>query len=248
VRTIGVVMAMRAEAEPLLEALGAVEVAPPAGGDGLPQQWHVATRGGVDVVFVVNGVDPQHGVDSIATQPTVLSTFLLCRSWPVDLVMSVGVAGAWARSGGAVGDVYVSRDRFVYHDRRIDIAGFTPYGVGSFAALPASRLARELGFKEGIVTTGNSLDETDVDRRLIEASGACVKDMEAAAVADIARLHGVPVLALKAITDLVDVQLPTPEQFFANFTLATSRLRDGLLRVIDWCADRDVAELGGIEP
>jgi 5'-methylthioadenosine nucleosidase len=247
VRTIGVVLAMRAEAAPLLDALGAIEVDAPAGGDGLPQRWHVATRGRVDLVFVVNGVDPHHGVDSIATQPTVLSTYLLCRNWPVELVMSVGVAGAWASRGGAVGDVYVSRDRFVYHDRRIDIAGFPPYGVGSFAAVPASRLARELGLKEGIVTTGNSLDETDADRRLIDASGASVKDMEAAAVADVARLHGVPVLALKAITDLVDEEVPTVEQFLANFALATARLRDAMLGVVDWCAERRIAELGDTE-
>jgi nucleoside phosphorylase len=143
--------------------------------------------------------------------------------------------------------VYVSRDRFVYHDRRIDLPGFREYGLGEFPAVDASRLAHELDLEQGIVTTSNSLDENDDDRRLIAASGACVKDMEAAAVADVGRLLGVPVMAVKAITDLVDSHVATGEQFLANLELAIARLRDALVRVIDWCAVREVADLGGFK-
>jgi hypothetical protein len=56
-----------------------------------------------------------------------------------------------------------------------------------------------------------------------------------------------PRVALKAITDLVDGGGPTAEQFFANFALATARLRDAMLGVVDWCAERRVAELGDME-
>jgi nucleoside phosphorylase len=244
VKTIGVVMAMRAEARPVLDALGAVAAAPPPGAEPLPQRWFRARRRGVEVVVVVNGVDPHHAVDSIATQPAALSTFLLCREWSPDLVVTAGAAGGWARCGGEVGDVYLSRDRFVYHDRRIELPGFAEYGVGSYPAVPASRLARELGLKQGVVTTSNSLDESDDDRRLIAASGASVKDMEGAAVADVARLMGVPVLAVKAITDLVDSHIATLDQFMANLALATARLRDALLGVVDWCAERSVGDMG----
>ncbi|HEX7095304.1 MAG TPA: hypothetical protein VF183_05440 [Acidimicrobiales bacterium] len=242
--TIAIVMAMRAEAQPVLEALGAVpddSVKAPA----LPARWYVARRRGADVLVALNGVDPQHGVDAIATQPAALTAYATCAHRPVDLLISAGTAGGWSRCGASVGVVYVSRDRFVYHDRRVAIAGFDAYGVGSFPAVDASRLARELGFSTGVVTTGNSLDETEDDRRMIAASGACVKDMEAAAVADVARLFDVPVMAVKAITDLVDHHVATPEQFLANLALATERLRDALLAVIDWCAPRTVGDLGG---
>jgi adenosylhomocysteine nucleosidase/5'-methylthioadenosine nucleosidase len=245
VRTIGLVMAMRAEAQPVLDALGAKPVASPPGAEQLPQRWYVAQRSGVEIVIAVNGVDPHFGVDSIATQPAVLTTFTTCRHWPIDLLESAGAAGGWARCGAAVGDVYVSRDRFVYHDRRIDLPGFREYGLGEFPAVDASRLAHELGLEQGIVTTSNSLDENEDDRRLIAASGACVKDMEAAAVADVGRLLGVPVMAVKSITDLVDSHVATGEQFLANLELAIARLRDALVRVVDWCADREVIDLGG---
>ena len=45
-------------------------------------------------------------------------------------------------------------------------------------------------------------------------------------------------MAVKAITDLVDSHVATVEQFLANLDVATARLRDALLAVIDWCAPR----------
>lgn len=241
---IAIVMAMRAEAQPIIDALGAA-IDETMGDCVLPARWYVAGRAGVEVVIAVNGEDPHHGVDAIATVPGALTTYETCRRRPIDLLISAGTAGGWSRCGAEVGDVYISRDRFVYHDRRVDLPGFDVYGVGSFPAVDASRLAAELGFATGVVTTGNALDETDDDRRMIAATGACVKDMEAAAVADVARLFGVPVMAVKAITDLVDHHVATAEQFSANLALATERLRDALLAVIDWCGPRTVRDLGG---
>lgn len=238
-------MAMRAESQPVIDALDAKACEPDAT-EVLPARWYGATRSGLEVVVAVNGVDPQHRVDAIATQPAALTTYATCRRWPVDLVITAGVAGGWARCGAAVGDVYVSRDRFVFHDRRIALEGFEAFGVGSFPAVDASTLADELGFRSAVVTTSNSLDENDHDRRMIASTGACVKDMEAAAVADVARFFGRPVMAVKAITDLVDSHVATTEQFLANLELATVRLRDALLAVIDWCAPRTVSELGGV--
>ena len=85
----------------------------------------------------------------------------------------------------------------------------------------------------GVVTTGDSLDESAEDAARIVASGASVKEMEAAAVAWVCGLHGVPVGAVKAITDLVDSPVSTAEQFNANLDTAARSLRRttlGLLR------------------
>lgn len=240
-----IVMAMGAEAGPVLERLGAspIEAVPP-----LPFAWSRAERAGCEVIVAVNGRDPRHDVDKIGTQPAALNTYLVVERHRPDLVITAGTAGGWARAGGAIGDVYVSRDRFVYHDRRIAIPGYDEYGIGSYPAARADALAAAIGSKLGVVTTGNSLDETEDDRQMILASGACVKDMEAAAVAWIGELLGVPVLAIKAITDLVDSHVDTVEQFDANLATASRRLCDALVRVIDWCAPRTVGELAGGQP
>jgi nucleoside phosphorylase len=222
----------------------------------LPFRWYRAQRGTGggneddekideenEVIVAVNGVDPRFGVDAIATQPAALNTFLTLTHWPAELVLTAGTAGGWARHGASIGDVYLSRERFVYHDRRIPLPGFDRYGIGSFPAAAAARVAGDLGLKAGIVTTGNSIDESADDRRLIVESGATVKDMEAAAVADIAQLLDVPVLAVKAVTDLVDSHVETGEQFVANLAVATDRLRDALVRILDWCFAHDGTEL-----
>jgi 5'-methylthioadenosine nucleosidase len=146
--------------------------------------------------------------------------------------------------GAEIGDVYVSDQKFVHHDRRIAIPGFEEYGIGSYPAVPASGLAQALNLKLGIVTTSNSLDENDDDRRLIAASGGAVKEMEAAAVAYVGEMMAIPVMGLKAITDLVDHHTATADQFNANLITASRRLAEKLLQVIDFCAPRSVADLG----
>ena len=240
-KCIAVVMAMGAEAAPVLTALGARSV---TGHTRFPFLYFEAERHGCKVLITVNGRDRRHGVDSIGTEPAALNTYIAIERFSPDLVISAGTAGGWQRCGGEVGDVYVSDRRFVFHDRRIGIAEFAPYGVGSYASTPIGSLVAALGLKTGVVTTGNSLDESADDRAMIEASGACVKDMEAAAVAYVCENMQVPMFAVKSITDLVDHHTATADQFNANLTLASRRLAETLVRVVDFCAMRQVADLG----
>ena len=69
---------------------------------------------------------------------------------------------------------------------------------------PALRLIEALGLKSGIVSSGNSLNCGPEDRAALEASGASIKEMEGAAIGYVASLFSVPLLAVKAITDIVD--------------------------------------------
>jgi len=234
-------MAMETEARPVLDALAAIETdgAPP-----LPARFFVARLATRDVVVAINGKDPRHGVDSIGTNSAALTTFEVIRRFAPDLVISAGTAGGWESKGARVGDVYLSRDRFVHHDRRIAMEGFDRYGVGSYPSADTTVLAEALGLKQGIVTTSNSLDETDDDRRMIAANGGDVKEMEAAAVADVAHLAGVSMFAVKAITDLVDHHTATVAQFEANLARASARLARELVRVIEFVAGSAETSVG----
>jgi 5'-methylthioadenosine nucleosidase len=233
IRSVLVVMAMDAEAAPLRHALGAAPLTPPDWVGPVPFRWWEAERAGGRVVVTVNGVDPRHGVDAIGTQAAAVATYAAARAVAPDLVITAGTAGGWQRHGAEIGDVYLSGDRFVFHDRRIDLPGFDAYGVGSWPGVDTSDLAARLGLKRGVVTTSDSLDESPEDAARIVASGAQVKEMEAAAVAWVADLLGLPVLAVKAVTDHVDHHAPTAEQFTANLRLATERLRDAVVAVLD---------------
>lgn len=234
-----IVMAMEAEAAPLRRALGGRDLAvePPSP---LPARIAVSEAPSrPSVVLAVNGTDPVAGVDCIGSTAAALTTHVALEAanahWgaPADLVLSVGTAGGWGRAGAAIGDVYVAWDRFVCHDRRIDLPGFDLLGRGDHPAADLRSHAAALDCRLGIVTTGDSLDESPEDAARIVASGAAVKEMEAAAVAWVARLHGVPVSAVKAITDLVDSPVATAEQFTANLASAASALEHTTLALLD---------------
>jgi 5'-methylthioadenosine nucleosidase len=222
VRTVAIVMAMRAEARPLVNAFDAVPHPVPAR---RPFEWFVADRDDHRVVIAVNGVDPRHRVDLVGTEPAVLNTGSVIDTFAPDLVISAGTAGGWQRAGASVGDVYVSWPTVVRHDRRIDIEELREYGIGGHEVWDgAPALADHLGARLGIVTTGNALDESATDREWILALDGEVKEMEAAAVAWVCELHHTPFVAVKTITDLVDHPTPTGEQFLANLRAASERL------------------------
>ena len=235
VRTVAVVMAMRAEARPLISALGAEPVATPRG---RPHEWFLVERDNYRVVIAVNGVDARFGVDLVGTEPAVLNTMSVIDAFMPDIVVSAGTAGGWQRSGAAVGDVYVSWPHVVRHDRRIDIDGLRDYGIGRHAVWEgAPGLADRLGARLGVVTTGNALDESEVDREWIRGLAGEVKEMEAAAVAWVCELYGTPFVAVKTITDLVDHPTPTGEQFLANLRTASTRLAAVLPDVVAHCVN-----------
>jgi 5'-methylthioadenosine nucleosidase len=224
-----IVMAMEAEAEPITAALRLAETTGPSD---LPCRWYRGAADHLDVLVAVNGVDARFDVDSIGTVPAALNTYAAIQAFNPDLVISAGTAGAWHRDGSVVGDVFLSGVSFVNHDRRIELRGFDAYGVGSHPGIQTRDLADRLGFKVGIVTTSNSLDETPHDAERIEASGAAVKEMEAAGVAYVAEQAGVPMMAIKAITDLVDDPAPTPQQFIDNLSVATELLAEAVVAVL----------------
>lgn len=233
-----VVMAMEAEAAPLREALGAEPVDKPEWAGRLPCRISVAaaTAGRPAVVLAVNGLDPMSGVDSIGTTAAALTTNVALnlpgRPEP-DLVMSVGTAGGWRRHGASVGDAYVAWPRVVCHDRRIALPGFDALGEGNLPTADLRDHAAALGCRLGIVTSGDSLDESAEDRARIRASGAEVKEMEAAAVSWVAHLHAIPVTAVKTITDLVDSPVATEAQFTENLHTAAESLQATTLALLD---------------
>ena len=131
-------MAMEAEAAPLRTALEASTRAAPAWASALPARLAV-TPDRADrpsVLLAVNGTDPVTGVDCIGSTAAGITTLVALAAardhWGAapDLVLSVGTAGGWAGHGTAVGDVFLAWDRFVAHDRRIDLPGFDRFGLG----------------------------------------------------------------------------------------------------------------------
>ena len=93
------------------------------------------------------------------------------------------------------------------------------------------------------MSTGNSLDWHDLDMKSMDSSEAAIKDMEASGVAWACSLHGIPLLALKSVTDIVDGGKPAEEEFLANLEKASEALHFALKGALEFLCGKSVDEL-----
>lgn len=223
-RQIAMIMAMHSEAEPLIQSLH-LQKLEHVFRPGIPFEAYQGNLESAQISLLVSGKDPDHQVDNVATVPAALMTYLAIEKFAPDLVLNAGTAGGVAGRGCRIGDVYLGSGTFCFHDRRIPLPGFDQYGMGLYPCYETATIARHLEMKTGTISTGNSLDMHAQDLHCINANQASIKDMEAAAVAWVCRTLFVPMIAVKAVTDLIDEGAPTEEQFTQNFQLAATNLQ-----------------------
>ena len=72
---------------------------------------------------------------------------------------------------------------------------------------------------------------------------ATVKDMEAAAIAWAAELTSTPLLTLKVVTDIVDGERATQDEFLENLHTAAASLQKNLNNVLDFVLGKTIGEL-----
>lgn len=228
---IVIIMAMKSEAEALLYDLHLCKQIR-VFRSGIPFEVYQGDLATAQLTLVVSGTDPDFHVDNVATVPATLMTYLAIEKFTPDLVLNAGTAGGIANRGCEIGDVYLGSGIFSFHDRRIPLPGFDQYGMGRYSCYDTSALAADLKLKTGSISTGNSLDLQGKDLQIIYENQAIIKDMEAAAVAWVCRTLSMPMIAIKAITDLIDQGAPTETQFMQNFQLAVTNLHKKTIEVL----------------
>lgn len=72
---------------------------------------------------------------------------------------------------------------------------------------------------------------------------ASIKEMEAASIAWTANLTNTPFIALKIITDIVDGDQPSHEEFLLNLATAAHSLQETIPRVLDYIIDKRLEDL-----
>lgn len=240
IRSVLVLVAMAAEAQPFLNKLELTpfELKTPH----LPCLAYQGSHNGCLVTLVTNGKCQRYSVDNIGTTPAALAAFAAINELKPQLVINAGTAGGFRSVGAAIGDAFIST-HFKHHDRRIAIPGFDEYGRGNHEAHDCARLIEKLGLKCGVVTTSNSLDHTETDFKIMKENDASVKDMEAAGIAWVCNLSSTPFFALKVVTDIVDGDRPTHEEFLENLGAAAVSLQQTLPKVLDFIAGKSLSEL-----
>uniref|UniRef100_A0A7S2V4K5 Nucleoside phosphorylase domain-containing protein n=1 Tax=Fibrocapsa japonica TaxID=94617 RepID=A0A7S2V4K5_9STRA len=255
IKTVLVNIAMEAEAAPLVEHLGLTKCecnGDESNGDGgqsanilsgpMPAVVYEGEVNECKIFVVTNGKDPKYGVDNVGTVCAGLVTYLSLLAISPDIVINAGTCGGFISKGAQVGDVFIS-SAFKNHDRRIAIPGFSEWGIGDYAAVPTPNLVKELGYKTGVVTTGNSLDHVPKDDEIMAANDASVKDMEGAAIAAVAEMYNTPCFGVKVVTDLVDGDKPTEDEFLQNLSAAANSLKEAMPKVIDFVLNKPIADL-----
>jgi 5'-methylthioadenosine nucleosidase len=242
VRKVLLVFAMEQEAGPLVESLSLSKVE--AGLPALPAVVYQGRHADLEVMLVQNGKHPKFAVDCAGTVGGALTAYAAIQAFQPDLVINAGTAGGFAKRSPAasIGDAFIC-SAAANHDRRIPIPGFDVFGVGKLDLVAAPKLVAELGWKSGVVSTSNSLDHVPADDEQMEKNGANVKDMEAAAIADVCLSAGKPFLALKVITDIVDGDRPTQEEFLENLGKAAGALKAAVPRALSFIAGKTVEDL-----
>ncbi|KAJ0968037.1 hypothetical protein J5N97_024954 [Dioscorea zingiberensis] len=171
----------------------------------------------LEINLVWPGKDAVFGVDSVGTISASLVTYASIQALKPDLIINL-----WDFGGFKVFDLY---------------------GIGTRQTFSTPNLVKELNLKFGKLSTGDSLDMSPQDEASILANGATIKDMEGAAVAYVADLFSVPVIFVKAVTDIVDGEKPTAEEFLQNLVAVTAALDQAVSQVIDFINGKCLSDL-----
>lgn len=231
-KTVLYIVAMQAEAQPFIEAFGIEEV--PEFFAPLPCRLYSAMLNEETQLHVVlNG--QQHGSDLVGCEAASVATLAAIQRLHPDLVINSGTCGAFEANGAKIAEVFIGNG-VMFHDRRVP--GDDEWGTQALGNYPvwegATKLAADLGFKMGKVTTGSSLDMQPCDLAIIQENKGELKDMEGAAVAFVCSLFKVPVLFVKSVTDLCDNGAETFDEFSKNLAAASEALRHANERVINY--------------
>lgn len=242
ISTILIIIAMQTEALPLVNKFQLSQAVDSVFPKGVPWVWYHGPYKDLNVNIMWPGKDAVLGVDSVGTVSSSLLTYASVQALQPDLIINAGTAGGFKAKGACIGDVFLVSE-VAFHDRRIPIPVFDLYGVGLRQTCSTPNILKDLNLKVGKLSTGDSLDMCPQDESSIIANDATIKDMEGAAVAYVADLLKVPAVFIKAVTDIIDGDKPTTEEFLENLAAVAAALEQAVTQVIDYINGKCIREL-----
>eukprot|EP00262_Sarcandra_glabra_P012180 TRINITY_DN308_c0_g1_i1.p1 TRINITY_DN308_c0_g1~~TRINITY_DN308_c0_g1_i1.p1 ORF type:complete len:240 (-),score=49.75 TRINITY_DN308_c0_g1_i1:377-1096(-) len=217
ISTIVIIIAMQTEALPLVTRFQLSEDPDSVFPKGVPWVRYYGIYKDLHINIIWPGKDSHLGVDSVGTMSASLVTYASIQVLKPDLIINAGTAGGFKV--------------------------FDQYGIGSRQTLSTPNILKEFNMKVGKLSTGDSLDMSPQDEAAILANDATIKDMEGAAVGYVAGLMSVPAIFLKAVTDIIDGDKPTAEEFLQNLVAVTAALDEAVTKVVDFISGKSVSEL-----
>jgi nucleoside phosphorylase len=190
----------------------------------------------LDLYLITNPGSREHA-NNIGTIAAAQAATLALAFLQPDMVISAGVAGAYADTKLTVGDVVYGTEAML-HGHQIPLAALKTFGQSLYSCAKYPVFIEQSGVKLGAVSSGNQF-LTATDRNQLPAERrAAVEDMEAAAIAQVLSPTQVDFVCLKAVTNLTGVppeqEAAESNQFDVNLKKALSELGDQLSALIEY--------------
>lgn len=206
---IGAVIAMDSEAEALLGQMEVEDIRTIYG-----KTVHIGKAFGKDVLLVVCGVGK---VNAAAGACAAIH-------FGADIILNFGVAGG-LHNGTELTEVYLI-DKAVQYD--FDITQPEGCEIGTLGGETENFLPlyvpKTLDYPRRALGTGDRFNDSPLDHDLLIRLGADIRDMEGAAIVQVCKYSGVPVVSVKAISDVYGAG-STTEQFEKNLSRACLNLK-----------------------
>jgi len=228
---LALLMAMEDEALPIVNSLELQENTGVFSGN-LPFRLFQASTSNKHISLVTSGKDQRYNVDNIGSEAAVLMAQEAIRCLNPQLVISAGTAGGFRAQQANIGTSYLSEGNFIFHDRHVPMAGFDKSAMGFYPSANTDYFAKKLNFPQGMISTGSSLKKLPLDIETIAPHNVVAKEMEAAAVAWICMLYKTPMFALKTITNILDEENNSEEEFSKNLQAASRSLNKDVLSLL----------------
>lgn len=214
---IGAVVAMDGEAEILLSQMEIETISSLYG-----KPVYVGTAFGKDVLLVVCGVGK---VNAAAGACAAIQK-------GAGVVFNFGVAGS-LHGNTEVSEVYAI-EKAVQYD--FDLVQLNGGKIGTLDGETENFLhltvPDALDFPRRTLGSGDRFNDSATDHDLLLSLGCDIREMEAAAIAQVCKYAGVPVVSVKAISDVYGTG-STTEQFKKNFKLALLNLKAHMKEILE---------------
>lgn len=194
-----------------------------------------------EIFLIVN--DIYKGIYRVGTQAAALMAWETIKLIKPDIIISAGTAGGFSETGACIGTVYLSTNKIYYYDRNIPLGDYEKYGRGEYKSLEAPFAAKKFGIKLGIIASGNSLTTNVNDFIELKKLGVNAKEMEGAAIAEVASLCGIKFIAIKSITNIIKQDADAPGEFEKNFKFAVDALTEKLVKFAKFILGKKPEEL-----
>jgi len=194
-------------------------------------------------------------VEGVSPVAAAIATWEGVRIFKPHLIVNIGTVGGLQKKGAVKGNVYLSGSPVKYHDRLINFRlpgddfepnNYQAFGIGSYLPVSCKKLAHALNLPLGSISTGSSFDESQGNiADQFEKNNAFLKEMEAAAIGEVAHLTNTPFIAIKGVTDYCDKDHheTVNEQFEKELVPVSEKVSHVTLKIAHWIIGKSFSEL-----